>query len=70
MTIPEKVVAFLKRHQRNSYCDDCIAKECNLKRRQQAQRVAEPLAQTDEYIRDVGSCCSCSSMNKKVIRAK
>jgi len=69
MTIPEKVFDFLQRNSGKSFCDDCIAVECNLKRRQQAERVTAPLSLCTGFIREVAECSKCPSKTKKVIRA-
>lgn len=50
-----------------AYCDDCIAKELNVSRRQ-ANRVANALSRTANFNRERGSCSLCDA-EKKVIEA-
>jgi hypothetical protein len=53
MSIPEQVTEFLKKQPGQAYCDDCIAEEIPLKRRQQAQRVTGALAMTADFVREI-----------------
>lgn len=66
-TIPGRVSEWLRQHK-HAYCDDCIADELNLPRRQQAQRSTDALSQTREFTRDSGRCTLCG-LDKKVIQA-
>jgi hypothetical protein len=67
LSIPERVVAFLKKHPKTPYCDDCIKENVQLKRRQQAQRVTGALATTHDFLREAGKCSECGD-SKLVIR--
>jgi hypothetical protein len=69
LSIPERVVAFLKKHPKTTYCDDCIKDNVQLKRRQQAQRVTGALATTHDFCREVGKCSECGD-SKLVIRTQ
>jgi len=55
LSIPERVVPFLKKHPKTAYCDDCIKDSVQLKRRQQAQRVTGALATTHDLMTDRSS---------------
>jgi hypothetical protein len=61
MSIPEQVSTFLKDRGGKAYCDDCIAKNVPLKRRQQAQRVTGALAMTGDFVREEGGCAECGA---------
>ena len=65
MTIAQRVNQFLSRRAPTAFCDDCIAKELSLSRRQ-AQRVTSVLGMTT-FHRAEGSCSVCEEMRKKVI---
>ena len=65
MTIAQRVNQFLSRRAPAAFCDDCIAKELSLSRRQ-AQRVTSALGMTT-FRRAEGSCSVCEEMRKKVI---
>lgn len=68
MTIAESVDGFLRHHARSAYCDDCLKDSLRLKRRQQAQRVTEPLGLTQEFVRENGLCAGCGADEKFVTR--
>jgi hypothetical protein len=51
MTIPKTIFDFLKKNRKQTFCDDCIAKELGLAQRQQAQQVTSTLALTGEFSR-------------------
>ncbi|PYX28223.1 MAG: hypothetical protein DMG77_16605 [Acidobacteria bacterium] len=70
MTIAERVSNFLRdKHPGTSYCDDCIAKQLDLSRRQQAQRVTIALAVTKDFVRQIGTCPECKGRDKFVTRS-
>ncbi len=66
-SIPRRVSEWL-REKKGAYCDDCIAKQLKLPRRQQAQRATDALSQTNEFTRYSGTCSLCGSV-KKVIES-
>ncbi|MGB8114428.1 MAG: hypothetical protein WCF22_11675, partial [Candidatus Sulfotelmatobacter sp.] len=51
MTIAERISLWL-REVGGAYCDYCIAKEFNLSRRQQANRVTNALSTTSNFCRE------------------
>ena len=52
------------------WCDDCLARELNLSRRQQAQAITGVLEETPRYERYVGACDFCKDPSKTVIEWK
>jgi hypothetical protein len=56
MTEAEQIVAFLQNKRPERFCDDCIADELGLRRRQRAERVTLPLGLTSDYERSKGAC--------------
>ncbi len=68
MTVPERVREFLLQNRGSEYCDDCIADQLGLRRRQQAQQATSPLTGTGPFDRQDGTCCVCGR-NKKVSHA-
>jgi len=72
MSIPEKVVAFLRGGEPGAFCDDCIRAGLNLPRRQEVAIVTLTLALCTEFQRALGSCSSrqhIGGQEKLVIRA-
>ncbi len=67
MTVTERISLWL-RQVRGAYCDDCLAKELKLPRRQHANRATNTLAGTRNFIRDKGICSLCGR-RKMVIEA-
>jgi hypothetical protein len=67
MTILQRVSIWL-REVGGAYCDDCIAKELGLARRQQANRASNALSSTLNFNRERGFCSLCGA-EKKVIKA-
>ena len=67
MTEAEQIVAFLQQNRPKRYCDDCIADELKLKRRQRSQRVTIALALTSDYQRQPGTCFVCRNDRKKLV---
>jgi len=59
MSVAKQVKGFLFLFQDRSFCDDCIAVELRLKRRQQAQSVTASIASTGNFRRDKGQCVTC-----------
>jgi len=58
MSIPERVVAFLRGGKPGAFCDDCIQLGLGLPRRQEVAIVTLTLAQCMEFRRQVGICAS------------
>lgn len=52
------------------WCDDCLARELGLPRRQQAQAVTGVLEETRLYDRYRGACSQCDEAPKMVIARK
>lgn len=50
-----------------SWCDDCLARELQLPRRQQAQAITGVLEEMARYERGVGACDFCKEPSKTVI---
>jgi hypothetical protein len=72
MTIPEKVVAFLRGGHPRAFCDDCIRAGLNLPRRQEVAIVTLTLSLCTGFQRSPGSCSSrkhIGGQEKLVIRA-
>jgi hypothetical protein len=72
MTIPEKVVAFVRGGKAGAFCDDCIRMGLRLPRRQEGAIVTLTLSLGSEFSRNMGSCTSrghVGSKEKLVIRA-
>jgi hypothetical protein len=67
VTIVERLEKWL-RDNPGAFCDDCIARELRLARRQQANRAAILLSTISYFYRDQGTCPSCGA-EKKVIQA-
>lgn len=65
--ILSEAVSLLLRQIGGSYCDDCIAKEFKLSRRQ-ANRITNALSTTRSFCREKGICSLCGG-EKKVIEA-
>jgi hypothetical protein len=58
MSVPERVVAFLRGGKPGAYCDDCIRDGLHLARRQEVAIVTLTLAQCAEFRREMGTCAS------------
>jgi hypothetical protein len=67
VTIAKRVGRWLL-NNRGAYCDDCIANELQLSRRQQGSRASISLAKVSYFYRDKGDCSICGAQ-KKVIAA-
>lgn len=52
------------------WCDDCLARELGLPRRQQAQAITGVLEETPLYERYRGACGRCNDAPKMVIARK
>lgn len=52
------------------WCDDCLAQELQLPRRQQAQAVTGVLEETPQYERYRGACDQCREPSKMVTEWK
>jgi len=72
MTIPEKIVAFLRGGAPGAFCDDCIRIGLNLPRRQEVAIVTLTLSFCEGFQRTSGRCTSkehTGGQEKLVIRA-
>jgi hypothetical protein len=67
VTIVERISLWL-REVGGAYCDDCIARELKLPRRQQASRATKTLSTTRNFCREKGICSLCGA-RKNVIEA-
>jgi hypothetical protein len=67
VTITERISLWL-REVGGAYCDDCLAKELKLSRRQQANRATNALSSARNFYRRRGFCSLCGK-EKKVIEA-
>lgn len=63
MIAVERIARWLAQN-RGGYCDDCLAKEVGLARREQASRSARALATTANYLREKGTCSICGAFKK------
>lgn len=52
------------------WCDDCLARELELPRRQQAQAITGVLEELPRYERGIGACDFCKKTSKMVIEWK
>jgi hypothetical protein len=59
MTIPERIKNFLREHEGTAYCDDCLAGELGLPKRQEAQQATSSFGGTGNFIRSKGLCHIC-----------
>ena len=72
MTIPERVVTFIRGGKPGIFCDDCICKGLRLPRRQEVAIVTLTLSLCSEFRRALGNCSSrdhTGTQEKLVIRA-
>jgi hypothetical protein len=72
MTIPEKVVAFLRGGKPGVFCDDCISRRLDLPRRQEVAIVTLTLSLCTGFQRALGHCTARGHngvQEKLVIRA-
>jgi hypothetical protein len=58
---PGRIHVFLTRHEPKPFCDDCIAKELGLARRQLVQPITAALGLTTDYRKEKGTCSLCKS---------
>ena len=70
MKVPERVAQFLKDKQPARYCDDCLADQLELERRQQAQQATAALAAGSGFLREKGRCSLCGKTAKLVSAAE
>ena len=68
MNIPETVHSWLTERKGFAHCDDCIAEELTLARRQQAHRVTSALATTRDFSRFDGTCHRCGEQRLVIER--
>jgi hypothetical protein len=72
MTIPERIVAFLRGGKPGKFCDDCIGIGLNLPRRQEVAIVTLTLSLCGGFQRAPGNCAAknhTGTQEKLVIRA-
>jgi hypothetical protein len=73
VSIPQRIVDFLRQHQGSYFCDDCVAIDLKMKQRQEVQTVTATLALCSGYLRIDGHCSECdpkaSGRSKLVIKA-
>lgn len=72
MTIPERVVAFVRGGSPGAFCDDCIRAGLNLPRRQEVAIVTLTLGLCREFQRAIGVCSAknhSGTQEKLAIRA-
>ena len=65
-TVADRIAEYLT-NRPVPICDDCLAKELGLERRQQAAAVTLALGTTNESNRYHGSCADCVERQKQVI---
>jgi hypothetical protein len=66
MTVEERVVDFLVKNKGNAYCDDCVAGELGISRRQ-ARNATSGLAESGRFHRDSGACSKRPHHRKKKV---
>jgi hypothetical protein len=66
LTVPKRVVRFLKACQPEAYCDDCLASALSL-RRSQVNLVTSTLGLCREYFRGSEPCFGCGGKAKVTI---
>jgi len=69
MSIAERVNKFITDHMPDAFCDDCIAEQLDLSRRQEANLVTITLATTDNFRRERDNCSLCREVKKVIRRA-
>ena len=69
MSIAERVNKFITKHKPDAFCDDCIAEQLDLSRRQEANLVTITLATTDNFQREIDNCSLCREVKKVIRRA-
>ena len=68
MSVPERISDFLIQRLERMYCDTCIQERLGLKWRQQVQLITATLAVTNQFERELNTCCTCQE-TKQVTRA-
>src|SRR5262249_11210346 len=58
VTVPEKVLAFLRDHLTRTFCDDCIAQNVGINRHM-AHQATLPFGLTSDFNRGFGVCAGC-----------
>ena len=58
ITVPEKVLAFLRERRTLAFCDDCIAKNVGINRHM-AHQATLPFGLTSDFNRGFGVCAGC-----------
>jgi hypothetical protein len=72
MTVPERIVAFLRGGKPGAFCDDCIRVRLDLPRRQEVAIVTLTLSLCDGFKRTAGKCAAknhTGMQEKLVVRA-
>ena len=59
MRVPERVEQFVRENRPARYCDDCLADQLDLKRRQQAQQATAALGAGPGFRRERDTCSAC-----------
>ena len=61
ITVPERVLAFLRDHCPLAFCDDCIAKNVGINR-YMAHQATLPFGLTSDFNRGFGACAGCGQL--------
>ncbi|MEP0324570.1 hypothetical protein [Bauldia litoralis] len=69
MTIPERINRFLTERKPSIFCDGCIAKNLDLSKPQEAQRVTSAFETTSDFVREYGVCSLCGEVRLAIRRA-
>jgi hypothetical protein len=64
MTVPERVIQWLRERKGHGYCDRCIAESLKLARTQQAQQATSALGKTHGYWQVRAACYECGETRK------
>lgn len=65
-SIPEQIVALLRKRPTHPLCDECIATELGLANRQEAQQVTASLAHAVEFVCDQDYCSECGGLRRTI----
>jgi hypothetical protein len=68
MTLPAKVITFLRKHATQSHCDECIAQKLGLRHTNRVQVATTTLGLIPGFVRKSGECSGCG-MTRQVIHA-
>ncbi len=67
ITIAERIKNFLIEHEGMPYCDNCIAGQLRLMRRQTAQQATSAFGNTGNFLREKGLCSECKK-KRRIVR--